>query len=141
MGLSPLRKENEKGIAMIVTTTGWDLDVQRGPGCLFVRLRASRRGKSLETSLAEQLWAFLEQHFTYCLVLEMDEVEHLDGDLLAQIAALADRIEVHEGMLRLCGLSPENRKILERFSQSDSLPAYRSRADAIFARCLPCQPR
>jgi anti-anti-sigma regulatory factor len=126
---------------MLATTTGWDLDVQRGPGCLFVRLRAGGGQKSPGASLAEQLWALLEQHFTYCLVLEMDEVERLDRELLGQIAALADRIEVHEGMLRLCGLSPENRKILQRPGPGDSLSAYPSREDAIFGRCLPCQPR
>jgi anti-anti-sigma regulatory factor len=126
---------------MLATTSAWDLDVQRGPGCLFVRLRPGGHEPSAESSLVERLWALLEQHFTYSLVLEMDQVGVLDSHLLDEIAALADRIEVHGGMLRLCGLSPESREKLHRCRQSDSLPAYRSRQDALFARCRPSQPR
>ncbi|MGD0896490.1 MAG: STAS domain-containing protein [Thermoguttaceae bacterium] len=126
---------------MLATTTGWDLDVERGPSCLFVRLRAGAGGAAPEASLAEQLWALMEQHFTYCLVLEMDEVELPDSRLLRQIAALAARIDVHDGMLRLCGLSPESRLALDRCNLSNALPAYPSREDALFGRCGPCRPR
>jgi anti-anti-sigma factor len=126
---------------MLATTTGWDLDLERGPGCLFIRLRPGTCERLPETSLAERIWALLEQHLAYCLVLEMDEVDLLDSDLLGQIAALASRIDVHDGMVRLCGVSPESRETLHRANLSDSLPAYSSRQDAMFGRCGPCRPR
>jgi len=126
---------------MIATATFWDLQVQRGPGCLFVRLCPTTHEFLPDLSLADELWALLEQHFTYSLVLELDQVGLLDSHLLGEIATLAGRIEVHGGMLRLCGLSPESRETLRRCHLSDSLPAYLSREDALFARCRPWQPR
>jgi anti-anti-sigma regulatory factor len=126
---------------MLTTDKGWRLCVQRGPGCLFVRLLPDANASSALDPLSDRLWALLEQHFTYSLVLEMDGIEVPDSHLLAEIAALADRIEVHEGMLRLCGLSPEGREMLHRCRGGDPVPAYVSRQDALFASYRPGQPR
>ena len=58
---------------MLTVASGCTLDVERGPDWLLVRIRNLDRAEP-ETPLAEQLWALLEQHFTYRLVLELDEV-------------------------------------------------------------------
>ena len=127
---------------MSATSTGWDSDIECGPACLFVRLRAETDDGWPETSLAEHVWALLEQQFNYCLVLELDEVQRLDDDLVEQIAELADRIERHDGLLRLCGLSAEGAPAAHAIQAQRPLAGlHQPRGRALFARCDPGRPR
>ena len=42
----------------------------------------------------------------------MDEIAVLDSTLIAQLIQLYKRIREHDGVLRLCGLSAYNRRVL-----------------------------
>ena len=78
---------------MLAIAPGCELDVERGPDWLLVRVRNLDLAESDAPPLAERLWQLLEQHFTYRLVLELDGVQVLNSHLIGQLAAVvpADR--------------------------------------------------
>ena len=57
---------------LIETKNEWELSVDRGPDWLLVKARRKGGDAGAESSLAEALWALMELHLTYRLVLELD---------------------------------------------------------------------
>jgi len=124
---------------MVQATGGCELNVERGPDWLFVR----PRGESLTDhapELAEQLWALLEQSLTHRLVLEMDDVELLRSAIVGQLVLLQKRISGQGGLMRLCGLSPANQRVLATCRLGGYLPQYQNRTEAVMGE-RPTQPR
>ena len=70
---------------MLATVPGWELDVERGPDWLLVKVKGPANGAPSTPSLAECLWSLCERHFTYRLVLELDQVEVLTSHLIGQL--------------------------------------------------------
>ena len=126
---------------MLATAPGCQFEVDRGPDWLLVRLRKLEADCSGLSRLADHMWQLLEQHFTYRLVLEMDEIAVLDSTLIAQLIQLYKRISEHDGVLRLCGLSAYNRRVLHTCALDDRFPSYNSREEAVMGGCDPCHPR
>ena len=124
---------------MLAVVPGCELEVQRGPDLLFVRVKNLDPAGSESTSLADRIWSVLEQHFVYRLVLELDEVPLLDSSLIDQLIDLSWRIERHGGVLRLCGLSSSNCCILHACRLDERLPPYRNSQEAVMGR--PRLPR
>ncbi|MBX9792182.1 MAG: hypothetical protein K2Y37_24940 [Pirellulales bacterium] len=116
---------------MTQLAAGWDCDVDRGPECLFVRLHADSQSAAAEPALAQRLWAVLDEHMTYRCVLELDQLDLLRSYLIGQLLLLGRRIHSRGGMLRLCGLSQQNREALAAVRLEDQLPTYRNRYDAV----------
>lgn len=109
----------------------WELDVRRGPGWLLVRLLAPSTASPPLPPLADQLWSLLESHFVYRLVLELHDIRRLDRPLLGQLVQLYRRIRQHGGMVRLCGLSAMNRRVLEKHGLTGRLPPYEDIEEAV----------
>ena len=129
---------------MLDLASGWVLAVERGPDWLFVRIGNPVRDRLHCPPLKDCLWSLLQEHFTHRLVLEMDEIDFLDSHLTGQLVALYQAISSNGGVLRLCGLSPQNRKILEACHLDERFPVYGSRMDAVLCRgdrCVPCKPK
>ena len=76
----------------------------------------------------------MEQHFTYRLMLELDQVVLLNSSLIGQLIQLHKRIREHDGILRLCGLSSQNRSVLHTCALDDRFRSYDSRVEAIMGR-------
>jgi anti-anti-sigma regulatory factor len=125
---------------MLTSAGGCDLAVERGPDWLLVRLRNFDFLAPDAPPLAEQLWSLLQQHFTYRLVLELDDVR-LNGPLIEQLAQLYRQIEEHDGVLRLCGLSPGSRQVLHASHLDDRLRPYEDRQEAVWGRPHLPRPR
>lgn len=64
--------------------------------------------------LAENLWAVLRSHLTNRLVLELDEDTPIDSQLIGQLSTLYDRIHHNGGLMRIYGLTDQNRDVLDR---------------------------
>jgi anti-anti-sigma factor len=126
---------------MLAIAPGCELDVERGPDCLLVRLRNIDLAESDVLPLSERLWQLLQQHFTYRLVLELDEVEVLSSYLIGQLLDLYQRIEQHDGVMRLCGLSPNNRRVLHQCHLDERFRPYGDRKDAVLGRLPVAWPR
>ena len=127
---------------MLAIAPGCELDVERGPDWLLVRVRNLDLVESSDTPpLAERLWNLLEQHFTYRLVLELDAVQVLNSHLIGQLARLYQRIEEHDGVMRLCGLSSRNRQMLHACRLDDRLLPYGDRQEAVMGYPHWARPR
>jgi anti-anti-sigma factor len=116
---------------MLATALGCELDVERGPDWLFVRVRNLHRAESDAIPLGDRLWSLLEQHFTHRLVLELDNVDVLGSFLVWQLVELCRRIEQHDGVMRVCGLSPDNREVLHACRLDERLLPYADRREAV----------
>jgi anti-anti-sigma factor len=125
---------------MLAVAPGWELDVERGPGWLLVKIKSLDRDAT-EPPLAEGLWDLLERHFTYRVVLELDQVSLLNSHLVGQLVQLYRRIRQHDGVMRLCGLSPHNLDVLRTCRLDDRFLPYRDREEAVMGCSHPRHPR
>lgn len=116
---------------MVQVSSGWKLDVERGPDWLFVRLKGPPDGNAEEEPLVEQLWALLEQHFVNRLVVELDDVPAMRSYLIGQLVLLYKRLHERGGMLRICGLSDSQRQSLRTTRLDERFPCYKNRAEAL----------
>ena len=119
----------------------WELDIERGPNWLLVKVGAPL-GKPCEMPpLGDTLRSLMEEHFTYRLVLELDQMGVLDDGLIQELLELHQRISANGGVMRLSGLSSLNGKLLQSRGLDGRLPSYRNRLDAVFGSYRPGQPR
>jgi anti-anti-sigma regulatory factor len=125
---------------MLTTTPGWDLKVERGPDWLWVRLVHPDPLSSENWPFAEDVWALLERHFTYRLVLELDDIDLLDSSVIGQLALLDRRIRNHGGLLRLTGVSPFNQEVLHTHGLLGRFAVYSDLPDAVMGD-WPRRPR
>jgi anti-anti-sigma factor len=109
-------------------TCDWQLEVERGPDWLFVRILP---GVSPPDQIAERVWELADRHFIYRLVLEMDEVHFLPSQLMGQLVMLQKRATQHGGGLRLCGLKTECAEALHLCRLDQALPHFESRKSAV----------
>ena len=116
---------------MLTISPGWDLEVERGPDWLFVKLGNRAPVDSDIPSLADELWSILDRHFVYRVVLQLDGVRTLNRDLLRELVLLYRRIRQHGGMMRLCGLSAQHRRLLEESGLMRRFPAYHDLQEAV----------
>jgi anti-anti-sigma factor len=119
----------------------WDFDVERGPDWLFVRPHRLSKGDLGSLRFADEVWHLLEQHLMHRLVLEMDDVGHLDSNLVGQLLSLFKRIHAHDGMMRVCALSAANEDVLHACRLESHFPRYADREEAVMGQSNPRQPR
>ncbi len=83
----------------------------------------------------------VEKHFIYRIVLDLHGDHELNSHLIGELVRLDRQILKHDGVLRVCGLSPEGRTMLEMCGLDDLCPAYETRDEAILGSCGPRMPR
>jgi anti-anti-sigma regulatory factor len=125
---------------MQATLTGWELDVRRGPGWLLLKPATPSRDLADYYPLADELWSLLERHFIYRLAIDLDDVPSLNSHLIGQLLLLHRRIRDHDGVIRLCRLSPLNRKVLQNHGLIDRFPVYDTLEEAVLG-ADPGKPR
>ena len=101
----------------------------------------------LAASLADEVKEVVEKHFVYRIVLELELLPKLSGNLvlssklIGELVQINQYIHAHDGVLRICGLSPENRAMLEVCGLDDLCLAYHTREEAVQGSCEPHLPR
>ncbi len=125
---------------MVHLAPAWHLEVERGPGCLIVRLEPPQDPLHNWDGLAEHLWSLLEEQFTYRVVLDMQHVAMMNSTLIGQLIMLHKRVHAHSGMLRLCGLSEDSQQVLKACRMQDRFPSYANCEHAMLGRRSP-RPR
>jgi len=116
---------------MVVIAPGWIMDVERGPDWLIVALRSEHDSEWDTPPLAETVWQLVEQNFTYRLVLDLSQVQMLHTAIVGQLVHLQKRLAMHDGCLRICGLSERNHDILRTCRLDGFMPHYRDRNEAV----------
>ncbi len=110
---------------------GLELNVDRGPNWLFVKLRSRETPRAEVTQIAEKLWSISSRHFIYRLVLELEDLEELPSGMMGQLVMLQNRLAQCGGALRICGLSAECEETLHSCQLDSALPNHPSRAAAV----------
>ena len=96
--------------------------------CVF---RSNFHGE--DPPLADLVWEQLQQHFVYRLALELDDIPLMHSFLLGQLVVLQKKITEHDGVMRVCGLSPMNQRVLELHGLGHQMPNYYDRNEAVMA--------
>jgi anti-anti-sigma regulatory factor len=109
----------------------WELGVERGPNWLLVKVGQPLASPWEMPPLADTLKLLMEEHFTYRLVLELDDSDLLSSELIGEFVALDKWIRERQGVMRLCGLSPHNGEVLRRCWLDGFVPTYRDRLEAV----------
>lgn len=143
---------------MIGLSQRWSLQVDRGPDWLFVKPGPCSEGDAEgglaegglaieamedhadDASLADSIWSVVEQHFTYRVVIECDQLGRLTSSMIAQLLLLNRQIRAHGGTLRLCQLSDHNQKVLRECRIDGFFPHFSDRSQAVLGN-RPMQPR
>lgn len=110
---------------------GLELNVDRGPNWLFVKLRSRDHVPSAVSQFADKLWSISTRHFIYRLVLELDDLREMPSGMLGQLVLLQERLAQCGGALRICGLSPECEEVLFANHLESALPNHPSRESAV----------
>jgi anti-anti-sigma regulatory factor len=110
---------------------GLELNVDRGPNWLLVKLRAKNKPLTEVPQIAEKLWSISSRHFIYRLVLELEELDELRSGLMSQLVMLQERLAQCGGALRICGLSPECEETLHSCHLDSALPNHATRTEAV----------
>lgn len=132
---------------MLATAAGYEFDVDRGPDWLWIRVRGARSAPLSSVSLADELKELIEKHFVYRVVLELQRLPKLSGNLVLSSKLIGELVQVnqyiraHDGVLRLCGLSAENRAMLNVCGLDDLCLDYHTREEAVCGSCGPHLPR
>jgi hypothetical protein len=125
---------------MLTESCGCDLRVERGPDWLIVKIDGIDESAD-NPSLAEHIWTLMQQHLTHRLVLEMDKVPALTGFMLNELDKLYELISRRDGVMRLCGLSARNIRLLKSRRMEDRFLPYQNRKEAVMGCTHPAQPR
>ncbi len=126
---------------MLATVAGYELDVDRGPDWLWIKVRSVDTGSSPPVSLAKQVKELFERHFIYRVMLDLHGVPELSSQLIGELVQLDQQILKHDGVLRICGLSSEGRAMLEVCRLDDLCLAYETRDEAILGTCARRSPK
>jgi anti-anti-sigma factor len=110
---------------------GLELNVDRGPNWLFVKLRSKENPKGDVPQIADKLWSISTRHFIYRLVLELEDLEEMPSGMMGQLVLLQERLAQCGGALRICGLSPECEEVLHSCQLDSALPNHASREAAV----------
>jgi anti-anti-sigma factor len=110
---------------------GLELNVDRGPNWLFVKLKTKSDAQQNVPRIADKLWSISSRHFIYRLVLELDDLENMPRGMMGELVMLQERLSQCGGALRICGLSPECEEALHSCQLDSALPNHASREQAV----------
>ena len=119
---------------------GCAVELDRGPGWLFVRLQGTSPRDLEGVDFAERIWQLLEQEFGHRVVLELDAIELLQSSLVGELVLLHKRVCTRDGVMRVCGLSDSNYEVLRTNRLHHRFPRFQTREEAVMGN-HPKQPR
>lgn len=127
-------------MSTVATKRDWSIEFDRGPEWLFAKLILPARADLSDLRLAETIWQAMEQQFVHRVVLEMEQVEMLRSALIGQIVLLHKRVQSHDGLLRLSGMTARHADVMKVTGLDERFPAYENREQAVMGR-RPNKPR
>lgn len=116
---------------MLTIAPGVELDVQRGPNWLLVRIDNLDAVRCESIPLADEIWELLQRHFIWRLVLDMGRSPALNRHLINELLDLHRRITAKGGVMRICHVSPRDARVLTSLRLDDRLTPYSSWEEAV----------
>jgi len=104
--------------------------IERGPDWLFIRLESTGQAATCD-SLVEGIWHALVENGAHRVLLELDDAGPIDDTLIGSISRLGSRIRQQGGMIRLCGLSQPDLRVLKARGGAADIAHFDSRAEAV----------
>jgi anti-anti-sigma factor len=86
--------------------------------------------------IAESLWNLMRVHGTNRLVLELDQVRLMRSAFLSELLTLRRTISDNDGVLRVWGLTEENRRTTTIARIDRVIPLYNTRNEAVRGEAL-----
>lgn len=126
---------------MLDLALGWELTVERGPDWLIVTVKETEPEKDESPLMADRIWSLLRQHMTHRLVLDLSGIPVLTSHIIGQLIDLYRRIRGQDGVMRICGLSAYNCRVLHTCHLDDRLPSYDDLHEAVLGYSGPRKPR
>jgi anti-anti-sigma factor len=119
-------------VPMIEVASGWAIEVERGPGSLFIRVKS---GGSIDPpeDLSQEILQAVEQHFASRVFLDLRDVQVIGSRLLAHVLEINRHICQQGGLLRVYGLNEFNRRVLAISGLDGLIPCYPDRHQAVMA--------
>lgn len=109
-----------------------ELEIERGPNWLFVRVHACHTCSDTCASLASRVSAALDQHLVNRVVLELGDAAISCDQLIEELMVLDNWIQHRHGVLRVCGLSGRASYRLHRSPLAQHFPVYHNRQEAVW---------
>ena len=81
--------------------------------------------------MAETLWSLVEGHGIDRIVIELEDSTMVSSYLIGQLILLHKRSHLSGGVVRLCGFSSENYRVIEQMRLGQRFPNYETREDAV----------
>ena len=125
---------------MLKFAEGWRLELDFSTEGLFLRLHCHGYDAEPSPPLAERVWSIAEQYDINRIVIEVDHGTLLSSFLVGQFILLHKRAHLSDGVLRLCGLSPEIYRVIELMHLADRFPNFPDREHAVMGY-RPNKPR
>ena len=116
---------------MLSIAPGCELDVQRGPDWLLVRIDSLDLEQHEAVPLADEIWALIERHFTHRLVLDVRNVPRITRHVISELLQLYQRVADQGGVMRVCHLTPRNERVLHACRLDDRLMPYATWEEAV----------
>jgi anti-anti-sigma factor len=125
---------------MLTAAPAWELEVERGPDWLIIKIKNLVEDVESSPPLADRIWDIMQQNLTHRLLLELDKIPVLNSYLISQMIKLYKKISEVDGVMRLCGLSAYNRRVLHTCHLEDHFQPYCDRHEAVMGN-KPTKPR
>jgi hypothetical protein len=104
--------------------------VDRGPNWLFIKLLPGQT-EAQTRQWVDELWDVCNRHFTYRLVLELEDLDDVSTAVTRRLEKLRERLVAHDGALRLCGANINCAKSLSGSHYAMNLKNHPNRAVAV----------
>lgn len=125
---------------MTTLSLGWDLDVTQGEGWLIIRPRPHSPHTPELVPLSDEILKLVEWCWVNRVILVLDGLDLLTSFVVGQLIKLHRQLEIQGGIMRLCGVNPKHRQVLQRVGMAECLPIYEDIQDAVMGG-FPCKPR
>lgn len=109
-----------------------ELEIERGPNWLFVRVHTCHACSDTYSSLASRVSTALDQHLVNRVVLELGDAAISCEQLIEELRVLDNWVQHRHGVLRVCGLSGRASYRLHRSPLAQRFPVYHDREEAVW---------
>jgi hypothetical protein len=125
--MSAVLQQSRSGIAELLPALArWEFDVQRAIDELHIKVSGPGAEPVKGLALAHRIWSLYRRQPVFRVVLELSELTILSPQINLELVLLNRWIGKCGGVMRLCGLSPEQLQSSRLYRWFDYYPDYQA---------------